>query len=194
MLYKSIPWRASRSNDPHYSDYLKRRKVITPSRTNTPAPMPAELADAAIAPSVPTDSAPESSQASSQSTDNLSAPRLSSTEPPIQAPPQQPPPQVTYQGYPPFDRQPPGLRRILYALLDPNPETRWSATDLLSDPWFKSIEFCRVVKPEEAVGGQSVGAAGGVIKYQIVGHRHTLPIGSLGRKRTHSARNDESGW
>ncbi|KAJ3055542.1 serine/threonine-protein kinase HAL4/sat4 [Rhizophlyctis rosea] len=222
MLYRSIPWRSSRYNDPHYSDYLKRRKVIIPSRTNTPAPPPpVVLPDAAIPLSAPSNTSAETPQSSNQCIDTLTTPRLSSTQSPALAsiqspnltptsPPLHPAPQTTYQGYPPFDRQPPGPRRILYALLDPNPQTRWSATELLSDPWFKSLEFCRIIKPEgqegagageavqaQAAGGAGTGGAGatgGTVKYQAVGHKHTPPAGILGRKRTQSARNEESGW
>ncbi|KAI8143094.1 kinase-like domain-containing protein [Fennellomyces sp. T-0311] len=42
----------------------------------------------------------------------------------------------------PFAQFPPEPRRILYKMLDPNPNTRVSTADLLEDPYFHSIPVC----------------------------------------------------
>ncbi|KAI8338393.1 kinase-like domain-containing protein [Chlamydoabsidia padenii] len=41
-----------------------------------------------------------------------------------------------------FSKLPTGPRRILYAILDPNPDTRLSCDDILNDSWVKSIDVC----------------------------------------------------
>ena len=43
----------------------------------------------------------------------------------------------------PFAQLPLEPRRILYKMLDPNPNTRPSTADLLEDPYFASIPVCR---------------------------------------------------
>ncbi len=45
-------------------------------------------------------------------------------------------------GFPSFDRLPEGPRKTLYRMLDPNPATRASIKDILSDNWVQSIECC----------------------------------------------------
>ncbi|KAI8823665.1 kinase-like domain-containing protein [Fimicolochytrium jonesii] len=47
-------------------------------------------------------------------------------------------------GYAPFDKIPPGPRTLLYRLLDPSPQTRWSADQLFQDEWFSRVEACKV--------------------------------------------------
>ncbi|TPX48398.1 hypothetical protein SeMB42_g00023 [Synchytrium endobioticum] len=42
----------------------------------------------------------------------------------------------------PIDRLSPGPRRLLYRMLDPNPETRIKISEMVEDDWFRSIEHC----------------------------------------------------
>ncbi|TPX48110.1 hypothetical protein SeMB42_g01663 [Synchytrium endobioticum] len=65
-------------------------------------------------------------------------------------------------GFPPFDRQPPGTRDMLYRLLDPNPDLRISMIEIMNDPWFQKLEMCSKVKKEGLEG-------------QIVSHKHPEP-------------------
>ncbi|KAG0174883.1 serine/threonine-protein kinase HAL4/sat4 [Apophysomyces sp. BC1034] len=48
-------------------------------------------------------------------------------------------PNQTFDSFRFFERD---ARRLLYKMLDPNPETRVSAEDILNDPWVKSIPVC----------------------------------------------------
>lgn len=48
-----------------------------------------------------------------------------------------------FTGYPPFDRQLPDTRRILYSMLEPIPSIRWSAKAVLEDPFLEATEQCR---------------------------------------------------
>ncbi|KAL0086245.1 kinase-like domain-containing protein [Phycomyces blakesleeanus] len=41
-----------------------------------------------------------------------------------------------------FQRLIPGARTLLYRILDPNPDTRITADEILQDPWIKSIDVC----------------------------------------------------
>ncbi|KAJ3026423.1 serine/threonine-protein kinase HAL4/sat4 [Rhizophlyctis rosea] len=185
MLYKSIPWRSSRGGDVHYGDYLKRRRGVvfggggrsgegTGSQPVSPALQPTTIATP-VTPMTPL-TLPSASI-------SLSTPLLP-----------QPPPQTEYHGYPPFDRQPPGPRRILYNLLDPNPATRWTAQQVLNDPWFKTVEFCRVKKDGAPAGVTLPLGGGGEVKYQVVSHKHHAPVLSAARRRMGSARSEDGGW
>ncbi|KAF9407463.1 serine/threonine-protein kinase HAL4/sat4 [Podila epigama] len=44
--------------------------------------------------------------------------------------------------YEPFEKLPPGSRKLMKRILDPNPETRITMKEILQDEWFKSIEIC----------------------------------------------------
>jgi len=44
--------------------------------------------------------------------------------------------------YIPFEGFQPHQRRLLYRILDPNPEARITAAEILKDPWFKEIQCC----------------------------------------------------
>ena len=56
--------------------------------------------------------------------------------------------------YLPFESFQPGQRRLIYRILDPNPETRITAAEILKDPWFKEIQCCSF-DPDELVRVQS---------------------------------------
>jgi len=56
--------------------------------------------------------------------------------------------------YPPFDHFSPVQRRLFYRVLDPNPETRITAPEILKDPWFKDIGCCSF-DPDELTRVQS---------------------------------------
>ncbi|TPX38295.1 hypothetical protein SmJEL517_g00097 [Synchytrium microbalum] len=53
----------------------------------------------------------------------------------------------------PIDRLSPGPRRLLYRMLDPNPETRIKISEIVEDDWFKTVECCT---DAAAVPGQQV--------------------------------------
>ncbi|KAG0360674.1 kinase-like domain-containing protein [Gamsiella multidivaricata] len=44
--------------------------------------------------------------------------------------------------YEPFEKLPPGCRKLMKRILDPNPETRITIEEIMEDEWFKSIESC----------------------------------------------------
>lgn len=46
------------------------------------------------------------------------------------------------QTFDPFRQFPAGARRILYKMLDPNPDMRITCEQVLQDPWVKSILVC----------------------------------------------------
>ncbi|KAI9033579.1 kinase-like domain-containing protein [Phycomyces nitens] len=46
-----------------------------------------------------------------------------------------------------FQRLIPGARTLLYRMLDPNPDTRITAAEILLDPWVKSINVCDDLNP-----------------------------------------------
>ena len=56
--------------------------------------------------------------------------------------------------YPPFDRLPPLQKRLMYRILDPNPDSRITAAEILKDPWFKEIQCCSF-DPDELMRVQS---------------------------------------
>ena len=56
--------------------------------------------------------------------------------------------------YLPFESFQPGQRRLVYRILDPNPETRITAAEILKDPWFKEIQCCSF-DPDELFRVQS---------------------------------------
>jgi serine/threonine protein kinase len=56
--------------------------------------------------------------------------------------------------FPPFERFVPNQRRLIYRLLDPNPATRITASEILKDPWFKEIQCCSF-DPDELFRVQS---------------------------------------
>ena len=56
--------------------------------------------------------------------------------------------------YTPFEGFQPGQRRLIYRILDPNPETRITAAGILRDPWFKEIQCCSF-DPDELCRVQS---------------------------------------
>lgn len=56
--------------------------------------------------------------------------------------------------YIPFETLLPQQRRLIYRTLDPNPETRITAAEILKDPWFKEIQCCSL-DPDELVRVQS---------------------------------------
>jgi protein-serine/threonine kinase len=46
-------------------------------------------------------------------------------------------------GYPQFEMQDPEPKRMLYSLMNPDPNGRPEASDLLEDKWIKSIQMCQ---------------------------------------------------
>ena len=44
--------------------------------------------------------------------------------------------------YGPFESFHPLQKRLIFRILDPNPETRITAAEILKDPWFKEIQCC----------------------------------------------------
>ncbi|KND00211.1 HAL protein kinase [Spizellomyces punctatus DAOM BR117] len=56
----------------------------------------------------------------------------------------------------PLDRLPPGPRRLMYRILEPNPAKRVTIKELLEDEWFKSIPVCHEESPNEGVGHKHV--------------------------------------
>ena len=54
----------------------------------------------------------------------------------------------------PFESFQPGQRRLIYRILDPNPETRITAAEILKDPWFREIQCCSF-DPDELFRVQS---------------------------------------
>lgn len=51
-------------------------------------------------------------------------------------------------GFPPFDRTPPGPRRLLYGLLDSDPVTRVGVSAVMEDEWFRNVEACKTGAPK----------------------------------------------
>jgi len=49
--------------------------------------------------------------------------------------------------FPLFDRYPPLVRDLIYKMLDPDPNTRYSIEDVLQDPWFVSVDYCTEREP-----------------------------------------------
>jgi serine/threonine protein kinase len=56
--------------------------------------------------------------------------------------------------FPLFESFQPHQKRLVYRLLDPNPETRITARGILKDPWFKEIQCCSF-DPDELYRVQS---------------------------------------
>jgi serine/threonine protein kinase len=54
----------------------------------------------------------------------------------------------------PFEGFQPLQRRLIYRVLDPNPETRITAAEIIKDPWFKDIQCCSF-NPDELSRVQS---------------------------------------
>ncbi|KAJ1564425.1 serine/threonine-protein kinase HAL4/sat4 [Nowakowskiella sp. JEL0078] len=43
----------------------------------------------------------------------------------------------------PFDRLVPGMKKIMYGILEPNPDKRMTIDEILEEPFFKSVCVCR---------------------------------------------------
>jgi serine/threonine protein kinase len=54
----------------------------------------------------------------------------------------------------PFESFLPQQRRLVYRILNPNPETRITAAEIIKDPWFKDIQCCSL-NPDELSRVQS---------------------------------------
>ena len=63
-------------------------------------------------------------------------------------------PHVSGPHYFPFETFLAPQRRLIYRILDPNPETRITAPEILKDPWFKDIQCCSF-DPDELFRVQS---------------------------------------
>jgi serine/threonine protein kinase len=72
--------------------------------------------------------------------------------------------------YRPFDSFVPLQKRLFYRILDPNPETRATAMDILKDTWFKDIPCCSF-DPDEMMRVQS-----GVFDATKLGQTKSMPI------------------
>jgi serine/threonine protein kinase len=48
----------------------------------------------------------------------------------------------TSKKFSPFERVHPGLRKLLYKILEPEPTARMTITEILEDEWVKNIEVC----------------------------------------------------
>lgn len=73
--------------------------------------------------------------------------------------------------YRPFENLLPGQKRLLYRILDPNPETRITAAEILKDPWFKEIQCCSY-DPDELYRVQS----GSFDASKMSGHKKPMPV------------------
>lgn len=77
--------------------------------------------------------------------------------------------------FPPFESFQPGQRRLVFRILDPNPETRITAGEIMKDPWFKEIQCCSF-DPDELFRVQSgvfdASKPGGKKVVMPVKHKH----------------------
>jgi len=72
--------------------------------------------------------------------------------------------------YIPFESFKPLQKRLVYRMLDPNPETRITAAEILKDPWFKEIQCCSF-DPDELYRVQS-----GIFDASEAGGKKAMPV------------------
>lgn len=72
--------------------------------------------------------------------------------------------------YIPFESFKPLQKRLVYRMLDPNPNTRITAAEILKDPWFKEIQCCSF-DPDELYRVQS-----GIFDASEAGAKRAMPV------------------
>ncbi|KAI9219333.1 kinase-like domain-containing protein [Blastocladiella britannica] len=135
LLYRGIPWRTARTEDPNYASYQtaflafeQRQPMGFRSRKHVHLGQPRPSAPKSSAAAAAT---PEAAAAAAALLASSQQPDVSSAED-----------YGIRRGYEAIDRLPAGPRDLLYWMMHPAPKARATVADILAHPWFRSLQTC----------------------------------------------------